>query len=81
MGNLESACDNHEEAMRYFDRAIVIRTQAGDDAADLLALALLCKARAYYCLSELDEAFKFAARSEALFQRKSGSSENHFLAL
>ncbi|RDW59780.1 hypothetical protein BP6252_12867 [Coleophoma cylindrospora] len=80
MGNLESACENHEEAMVYFDRAIAIRTQAGDDATDLLALALLCKARAYYCLDNLDDAFKITARSEALFVRKSGSSEKHFLA-
>jgi hypothetical protein len=79
MGNLESTCDNLDEAMDYFNRAVELRLAAGDAAAGLLATTYICVARVHFLKGEYDEAFKISAKSEALFVRTAGA-DNHFLA-
>ena len=79
MGNLESACDNLDEALEYFNRAARLRLAAGDTAASLLATTYLCTARAHFLKGDYDKAYKITAESEALFVRTSGT-DNHFFA-
>jgi hypothetical protein len=79
MGNLESACDNLEEALDYFNRTVPLRLAAGDAAASLLATTYLCIARAHFLNKEYDKAMEITAESEALFVRTSGT-DNHFFA-
>ena len=79
MGNLESASDNLDEAMEYFNQAVSLRLAAGDPAAILLATTYICIARVYFLKGEYDEAFKMTAQCEALFVRTAGA-DNHFLA-
>ena len=79
MGNLESATDNFDKAIEYFERAIAIRIGGGDRAASPLAHSYLCKSRVYYLRKEYDLASDMLARSEALFFRISGA-DAHFMA-
>lgn len=79
MGNLESACDNLDEALEYFNRVVPLRLAAGDAAAALLATTYLCIARVYFLKREYEKALEITAESEALFVRTSGT-DNHFFA-
>jgi hypothetical protein len=79
MGNLESACDNLDEALEYFNRAVPLRLAAGDTAASLLATTYLCIARVHFLKGEYLKAYKITADSEALFVRTSGT-DSHFFA-
>lgn len=74
MGNVESASENLDEAMTYFNRAVEIREGIGDDAASQLALTYLCIARVYYLQEDFEEASAKLAQSEALFVRTDGSN-------
>ena len=76
MGNLESACDNLDEAMEYFNRAVALRLAAGDIAAGLLAITYICIARVHYLKRMYEEAYKMTAKSEALFVRTAGENNN-----
>ncbi|MCJ1400647.1 hypothetical protein MMC11_003855 [Xylographa trunciseda] len=73
MGNLESATENLDAAMAYFNRAVDIRIGKGDAAAAQLALTYLCIGRVHYLRNEFDEATKWFAQSEALFVRTEGA--------
>jgi hypothetical protein len=79
MGNVESACDNLDEALEYLNRAASLRLAAGDTAASLLATTYLCIARAHFLKGDFAKAHKITAESEALFVRTSGT-DNHFFA-
>jgi hypothetical protein len=76
MGNLESACDNLDEAMEYFNRAVALRLAAGDIAAGLLAITYICIARVHYLKQMYEESYKMTAQSEALFVRTAGENNN-----
>lgn len=80
MGNLEYAAGNQTEAMKYLDRAIDIRSRAGDQAAILLAMSYLCISRVFYAREDYETAFKMLGKSEALFVRTIGQQAN-FMAL
>ena len=73
MGNLESAAENLDAAMVYFNRAVDIRVEKGDAAASQLALTYLCIGRVYYLRNDFDEAGRWFAQSEALFVRTEGA--------
>jgi len=73
MGNLETATDNLDDAMDYFERAIAIRVDGGDTAASLLAFSYLCMSRVHYLRGEYDTAQKIVAQSEFLFSHTSGA--------
>jgi tetratricopeptide (TPR) repeat protein len=82
MGNLESAdtaADNLEKAVEYFERAIAIRLEGGDGAGSVLANSYLCMSRVYYLQKEYKTAQDMVAQSEALFFRLSGA-DIHFMA-
>jgi len=79
MGNLESASDNLEEAIEYFQKAIAIRINAGDVAASLLANSYLCLSRVHYLRGEYDRSWSILGESEALYFRTVGA-EAHFMA-
>jgi tetratricopeptide (TPR) repeat protein len=82
MGNLESAdstMDNLEKAMDYFQRAIAIRIEGGDEVASLLANSYLCMSRAYFFKKEYESALNMVAQSEALFVHTIGP-DAHFMA-
>lgn len=79
MGNLETACDNIETAAEYFERAITIRTDAGDKAANVLANSYLCMSRVYYLRGDYETALTMVGQSEALLFRISGA-DAHFMA-
>jgi tetratricopeptide (TPR) repeat protein len=79
MGNLESAAGNLDEALDYFNKAIAIRSKAGDTAASLLATSYLCLSRVYFLRGDYDKAFNLLGESEALFFRI-GGPDGHFMA-
>ncbi len=73
MGNLESDSDNLDEAVEYFNKAITIQIDRGDEAATLLAISYLCLARAYYRMKNYTTAFSILRQSESLFFRTVGA--------
>lgn len=83
MGNLETAdsiaTENLDKAMEYFNRAIAIRIEGGDEAATLLANSYLCLSRVYFLRKDYSGARKKVSEAEALFFRTSGG-EAHFMA-
>lgn len=83
MGNLETAnsitTETLDKAMGYFNRAIAIRIEGGDEAAALLANSYLCLSRVYFLRKDYSNARKKVSEAEALFFRTSGG-EAHFMA-
>lgn len=79
MGNLETACDNLDQAAEYFDRAIAMRIAGGDKAANVLANSYLCMSRVYFLRGEYEAALNMVGQSEALIFRISGA-DAHFMA-
>lgn len=78
MGNLESASNNFDEAMDYFNRSIAIRVNdvnnKDDTAAVLLAVSYLCVSRVHFLKEEYEPSLNMVAQSEALFFRTSGAN-------
>ncbi|KAH8602772.1 P-loop containing nucleoside triphosphate hydrolase protein [Bisporella sp. PMI_857] len=79
MGNLEYADDNLDEAIEYFEKAITLRSNAGDSAASLLANSYLCYSRVHYRRGEYRKSWGILGESEALFFRTKGP-DDHFMA-
>jgi len=79
MGNLESATGNLDDAMKFFEKEIAVRIDAGDAAATLLANSYLCLSRVYHLKREYEQSFKILAEAEALFFRTSASND-YFLS-
>lgn len=65
--------------MEYFQRAVAIRKQSGDQATSLIATSYLCMSRVYFLKKEYQTAIKMVADSESLFIRTIGPN-SPFLA-
>ncbi|KAH8752637.1 P-loop containing nucleoside triphosphate hydrolase protein [Hyaloscypha finlandica] len=67
LGNLELARGNPEDSLLYFNRAILIWKDGGDETAQQLALSYLCVGRVYMLQGKLANALKMTSQSESLF--------------
>jgi tetratricopeptide (TPR) repeat protein len=75
LGNLELATGNTDEASSYYDKALQIWVEGGDDTASHLALTYLCVGRVHMLCGELKEANKLTSQAEALLLRTTGEGK------
>lgn len=80
MGNLETGSGKYEEALEYYNKAVKIRKELGENVAGQMGLTYLCIGRLYYFRGSYDEAMSKLAESEGLFVRSS-DDDTHFMAL
>lgn len=81
IGNVESAKGNYDEAQDLFERAAVIREQAGGplEELEMLALTFMQLGRVAALRGDYDHACKMYQKSEAYLLRKPGHNDG-FLA-
>jgi tetratricopeptide (TPR) repeat protein len=79
MGNLELAQGNTEEAAQYYDQAIEIWVNGGDETSTHLALTYLCVGRDWMLRGVLPEALKYTALSDDLLAQ-TVSGDKGFMA-